>query len=72
MALSDNRSRIYKQEENIPDAPDELLEAIAGIETVTVQAEERKEILIAEEPFTEPKPRKQTPVPGTESQLPLF
>lgn len=38
-------ARIYKAENNIPDAPNEIEEAIADVETMVIRAEERKEII---------------------------
>lgn len=38
-------ARIYKAENNIPDAPNEIEMAIANIETTVAKAEERAEIL---------------------------
>ena len=43
-------ARIYKAENNIPDAPNEIEMAIADIETTVAKAEERKEII--EEAFS--------------------
>ncbi len=65
-------ARIHKQENNIPDALNEIQEAIADIETVVAQAEERKEIL-EEENFPEPTRRKiQSEKSSEDIQLPLF
>jgi hypothetical protein len=67
-------ARICKQEENIADAFDEIAEAIAGIETVTAQLEEREEALSTEE-HNEPAKasrRKQATETPQENQLPLF
>ena len=55
-------ARIFKRENNIPDAPDEIESAIADIETITTKAEERSEILTTEETPLEPAP----PAPKTE------
>lgn len=62
-------ARIHKYENNIPDAPNEIQEAIADIEIVVAQVEERKEII--EEV---PRPRRRNPPSKTneEVQLPLF
>ena len=62
-------ARIHKYENNIPDALNEIQEAIADIETVEAQTEERKEII--EEVYT---PRRRPPPDKTseEVQLPLF
>ncbi len=38
-------ARIYKAENNVPDAPNEIELAIADIETTVATAEERKEIM---------------------------
>lgn len=38
-------ARIYKAENNIADAPNEIELAIANIETIVVKAEERKDVL---------------------------
>ncbi len=67
-------ARIFKQEENIPDSPDEISEAIAGIETVTSQLEEREEMLSAgESPLQEKEiKRKQPNEVQQDTQLPLF
>jgi hypothetical protein len=62
-------ARIHKYENNIPDAVNEIREAIADIETVEAQQEERKEII--EEIYTQrrrPPPDKT----GEQVQLPLF
>jgi hypothetical protein len=62
-------ARILKYENNIPDALDEIQEAIADIETVEAQKEERKETI--EEVYT---PRRRPPPDKTSDQvqLPLF
>jgi uncharacterized protein Yka (UPF0111/DUF47 family) len=62
-------AHIHKYENNIPDAVNEIQEAIADIETVGAQKEERKEII--EEVY---KPRRRNPPSKTneEVQLPLF
>jgi uncharacterized protein Yka (UPF0111/DUF47 family) len=62
-------ARIHKYENSIPDAVNEIQEAIADIETVVSQEEERKEII--EEVYTtrrRPPPNKSS----EEVQLPLF
>jgi hypothetical protein len=62
-------ARILKYENNIPDALDEIQEAIADIETVKARQEERKEII--EEVYS---PRRRPPPDKTSEQvqLPLF
>ncbi|MBI2270135.1 MAG: hypothetical protein HYU69_07220 [Bacteroidetes bacterium] len=64
-------ARIYKAENNIPDAPNEIELAIADIETVMVKSEERQEIYIEAKPdqHSQPKPQIQS---DDDSQLSLF
>jgi hypothetical protein len=62
-------ARIHKYENNIPDAVNEIQEAIADIETVEAQQEERKEII--EEIYT-PKRRPPPDKTSEQVQLPLF
>lgn len=63
-------ARILKAENNIPDAPNEIELAIAGIETTVAKAEERKEII---EEFTEPeKTQKPKIEEDNSSQMSLF
>ena len=50
-------ARIYKAENNIPDAPNEIELAIADIETFVSKAEERQDILIKNTSVRTPKPR---------------
>ena len=66
-------ARIHKYENNIPDAPNEIQQAIAEIETVTSQIEEREEIL-SHEPDPEPQKlsKKAASEPVKDTQLPLF
>jgi hypothetical protein len=67
-------ARIHKYENNIPDALNEILEAIADIETTTAQLEEREEILSGEEPDLkkETRPKRSSERVSQDSQLPLF
>ena len=67
-------ARIHKYESNIPDAVNEIQEAIADIETVTATLEERQEILSAEEPVVPEKEikRKQPSEVPQDTQLPLY
>lgn len=64
-------ARIYKAENNIPDAPNEIELAIADIETVKVKSEERQETYTEET-----KPAKQfhqkPHVDSDDDQLSLF
>ncbi len=62
-------ARIYKYENNIADAANEIEEAIADIEIVLAQAEERNEII--EEVYA-PKKRILPSTKNEEAQLPLF
>jgi hypothetical protein len=67
-------ARIHKYENNIPDAPNEIQEAIADIEIVQVQTEERNEVLLLDETSggkTRSKQMKQTGL-SQETQLGLF
>lgn len=65
-------ARIYKAENEIPDAPNEIELAIAEIETIVVQTEERHEVL-SDFNFsvnqTQSKSQKQA---ESDSQLSLF
>ena len=63
-------ARIYKAENNIPDAPNEIEEAIADVETMIVKAEERKEII--EEVFSNQKVRKPKIQEDNSGQTSLF
>jgi len=63
-------ARILKAENNIPDAPNEIEEAIADVETMVIKAEERKEIL--EEAFLHQNTRKIKIQEDNSSQMNLF
>ena len=64
-------ARIYKVENNIADAPDEIELAIADIEKYVVKTEEREEIIIEEEKQLKPlRPKIQTQQDN--NQLSLF
>ncbi len=65
-------ARIYKAENKIPDAPNEIELAIADIETFTSKTEEREEIL---KEFSNPVKQSHTKVQqqqDNDSQLSLF
>ncbi|MEO6242171.1 MAG: hypothetical protein ABIQ40_12610 [Bacteroidia bacterium] len=61
-------ARIYKAENNIPDAPNKIEIAIADVETVVAKSEERIEIL--EEML--PKSKKRKLIENDDDQLSLF
>ena len=64
-------ARIYKAENNIPDAPNEIELAIADIETVVVRSEERKDIYTeATKPVQQS--RQQSKIQPDNDQLSLF
>lgn len=63
-------ARIYKAENNIPDAPNEIEMAIAGIETKIVKAEKHQKI--SEETFANQKIRKPKIKEDNSSQTSLF
>lgn len=63
-------ARIYKAENNIPDAPNEIEEAIADIETMVVKGEERKEII--EEAFANQKAHRPKIQEDNSNQTSLF
>ena len=64
-------ARIYKAENNIPDAPNEIELAIADIETFVSKAEERQEVM---SDFTNPVKQSRAKVQqeDNDSQLLLF
>lgn len=64
-------ARIYKAENNIPDAPNEIEEAIADIETYVAKSEERQERL---KDFSKPvkQSRPKAKQQDDDSQLSLF
>ncbi|CAN5310468.1 hypothetical protein BH09BAC5_BH09BAC5_05630 [soil metagenome] len=64
------QARIYKAEQNIPDAPNEIELAIADIETVVVQTKERVELLDA--PSVIPKKQRRTIIESDEDHFTLF
>lgn len=64
-------ARIYKAENNIPDAPNEIELAIADIETFVSKAEERQEIL-NEFNNTVKQARPKVKQQDNDSQLSLF
>ena len=65
-------ARIYKMDNNIPDASNEIEEAIADIETFVSQTEERQEILNDfSSSVTQPRSKVQ-PQQDNDSQLSLF
>jgi len=63
-------ARILKAENNIPDAPNEIEEAIADVETMVIKVEERKEII--EEAFLHQNTRKIKIQEDNSSQMNLF
>ncbi len=64
-------ARIYKAENNIPDAPNEIELAIADIETVVAKSEERQEIFEeVDKPVHQSRLKRQ--VQDDDSQLSLF
>ncbi|MBK7667723.1 MAG: hypothetical protein IPJ32_10510 [Sphingobacteriaceae bacterium] len=63
-------ARIYKAENNIPDAPSEVELAIADIETTVAKAEERKEII--EDTFSNTKVHKSKVKEDDQNQLSMF
>ncbi len=64
-------ARIYKMDNNIPDAPNEIQEAIADIETFVSKTEERQDILIEfNNPVKKSRPKAQQQ--KDDSQLSLF
>ena len=63
-------ARIYKAENNIPDAPNEIELAIADIETYVAKAEERSELL--NEYNNAPKQHHKAPEQNNDNQLSLF
>ncbi len=65
-------ARIYKAENNIADAPNEIELAIAGIETVVATTEERKEILNDFKTEAKPSVSKAQTQEDSDSQLSLF
>lgn len=66
-------ARIYKAENNIPDAPDEIELAIADIETFTAKAEERNEIFSEDLIIAKPVLKKKEENSGDNNQqLSLF
>ena len=65
-------ARIYKAEHNIPDAPNEIEIAIADIETVVTQTEERREIFNDAEQPAKSARKKIQPQENSEDQLSLF
>ena len=65
-------ARIYKAENNIADAPNEIELAIADIETVVTKTEERAEIMNEySNPVKQSRPKVQTQQ-DNDSQLSLF
>jgi hypothetical protein len=65
-------ARIYKAENNIADAPNEIELAIADIETVVTKTEERADILNEfSNPIKQSRPRVQSQQ-NNDSQLSLF
>ena len=65
-------ARIYKEDNNIPDAPDEIELAIADIEIVAAKAEQRQDALTE---FTQPAQPSRSKVQqqqDNDSQLSLF
>lgn len=65
-------ARIYKAENNIADAPNEIELAIAGIETVIAAREERQEILNDFSKAEKPSVSKPQTQEGNDSQLSMF
>lgn len=65
-------ARIYKMENNIPDAPNEIQEAIADIETFVSKAEERQEIMNDFSNSVKQSRRKVQQQSDNDSQLSLF
>ena len=63
-------ARIYKAENNIPDAPNEIEEAIADVETMVIKTEERKDVI--EEAFPNSPVRKPKIQEDNSSQTSLF
>lgn len=63
-------ARIYKEENNIPDAPNEIELAIADIETTVAKAEERKEII--EDVFSSAKSHRTKIKEDNSNQTSLF
>lgn len=64
-------ARIYKSENEIPDAPNEMELAIADIETVVSKTEERQEIL-SDFSVPEKQSRPKVQRPDSDIQLSLF
>lgn len=65
-------ARIYKMDNNIPDAPNEIEEAIADIETFVSKTEERQEIINDfSSSVIQPRPKVQQQQ-DNDSQLSLF
>lgn len=65
-------ARIYKAENNIPDAPSEIELAIADIETTVARSEERQEAVKEYmNPVKQPRPKVQEKQ-DDESQLSMF
>ena len=65
-------TRIYKMDNNIPDAPNEIELAIADIETFVSKTEERQEILTDfSNPVKQSRPKVQQQK-DNDSQLSLF
>lgn len=64
-------ARIRKYEDNIADAPNEIEQAIADIETITAKLDEREEILSPPEEITPSRQRKTEQAPQG-NQLGLF
>lgn len=65
-------ARIRKYEDNVEDAPREIEQAIADIETVTATLDEREEILSLPEEAAPTRPRRQIEQSPQVSQLGLF
>ena|ERR1022692_2753924 len=65
-------ARIYKAENNIADAPNEIELAIAGIETVVATTEERQEIIKDFEEKIIPSRSKTKTQENNDNQLSMF